>query len=665
MRVVARRLTSTSPRMLAVALAALLALTAASLAMAQRQADAAPGQLTVSPIDTVGFPYLDLVLGGVAGLGLGPAPTVAVTQSGQPLRTTSTWDLSAANPLAVVVDSPAATLAKAQGLVAELVQEAPPALPLSLASAKGLAVGPGVNREALMAALAKQAAGTPTSVADGVQTATGAGIQHVLVVTTCASPAPAQAPVGVVVDVLGIGPACTGAWQTYVNGGLGTLTVAASFDTGLAALDATVARWRSSVVIVTQALSRDPLVLSVGGAQITAALPAAATIAPPAASPGPAVVEGGSGTDHTALVVGLVLFVLAGLLLVIRWRRRRPVGSQAFGAQDDLSAEIATYIATHVPTDEPIEEPIDQRVDQPSGRGAGGSRAVPVERLPVPQPRDEARLPAVIDLREERHEERREEPRDERHEVRQMTAGTEVRPVAEPAGRTIVELDSDTDGPDVRDEPKAATRMAVATRQANGHGETSQTAAVAELTSVEEPVVVAEQTPDEMQASEHMDGEDEVAVTTGDEAAPEQPADVEPAEVAADAPDEVTAEVTDEAVEPETAQAPEETTAEVTDDATAAAAMETTAEAAPAVAEPTPTSTSTPTPTPTSTLSRGEFQWTKLEFTPLVWRYDAEPETIDLREGAQDGTAGAEASTTVDVRDETVRKQPRRRKARR
>ena len=108
------------------------------------------------------------------------------------MRTTTSWDLSADNPLAVVIDAPAASLAKAQGLVAELVQEAPPALPLLLASPNGLAAGPGVNRDALMAALAKQRPGTATSVADGIGTAAGAGVQHVLVVSTCAAPPPAR-----------------------------------------------------------------------------------------------------------------------------------------------------------------------------------------------------------------------------------------------------------------------------------------------------------------------------------------------------------------------------------------------------------------------------------------------------------------------------------------
>jgi hypothetical protein len=52
-----------------------------------------------------------------------------------------------------------------------------------------------------------------------------------------------------------------------------------------------------------------------------------------------------------------------------------------------------------------------------------------------------------------------------------------------------------------------------------------------------------------------------------------------------------------------------------------------------------------------------EFNWTPLEFSPLVWRYDAAPEqdaTIDLREPA-----------AVDVREKSGRRQPRRKKANR
>ncbi len=57
------------------------------------------------------------------------------------------------------------------------------------------------------------------------------------------------------------------------------------------------------------------------------------------------------------------------------------------------------------------------------------------------------------------------------------------------------------------------------------------------------------------------------------------------------------------------------------------------------------------------TLPKAEFNWTPLAFSPLEWRYDAEPEpdaSIDLREPA-----------AVDLREESGRKQPRRRKARR
>jgi hypothetical protein len=56
---------------------------------------------------------------------------------------------------------------------------------------------------------------------------------------------------------------------------------------------------------------------------------------------------------------------------------------------------------------------------------------------------------------------------------------------------------------------------------------------------------------------------------------------------------------------------------------------------------------------------RSEFAWTKLEFAPLVWQYDKEPETVDVRDEADTAEP-----TTVDVRDEAVRS-PRRRKARR
>ena len=92
------------------------------------------------------------------------------------------------------------------------------------------------------------------------------------------------------------------------------MTTATNFDTGLAALDATVARWRSSLVVVSQALSRAPLVLTVGAAQITAPLPAAPAGSQPAA-PGPVAAPTASAstsdTNWVALVIGLVLLALA------------------------------------------------------------------------------------------------------------------------------------------------------------------------------------------------------------------------------------------------------------------------------------------------------------------------------------------------------------------
>ena len=121
------------------------------------------------------------------------------------------------------------------------------------------------------------------------------------------SPAPSPAPAGVVVDLLGIGAACTGGWPAVATSGAGTFTAASNFATGLAALDVTVARWRSSLVVVTQALTRDPLVLAVADDQVTAVLPGAATT--PRADARPATgsrrrpPDASSGTGRTALVV--------------------------------------------------------------------------------------------------------------------------------------------------------------------------------------------------------------------------------------------------------------------------------------------------------------------------------------------------------------------------
>ena len=136
---------------MAAVLATVLTVLATLLAAAHSQADVVPAPLTVSRPDTVGYPDVDLVLGGVPGLGIGKPPAVDVTQSGQSLRTTTSWDLSADHPIAVVVDAPAGKIPQAQGLVAELVQDLPPRVPLSLASAAGAAGKPGLDRDTVMA----------------------------------------------------------------------------------------------------------------------------------------------------------------------------------------------------------------------------------------------------------------------------------------------------------------------------------------------------------------------------------------------------------------------------------------------------------------------------------------------------------------------------------
>ena len=150
-------------------------------------------------------------VGGVPGLGLGSPPAITVSQSGQRVPTTSTWLLSDSQPLAVVVDATPADLSDAQGIVAELVQELPPGVPLSLVSGTSdQTSAPSLNRDTFMAALGREKAASDRSITSGATVAAAAGIQHVFVVTMCASPAPAAAPIGVIVDVLGVGPGCTG-----------------------------------------------------------------------------------------------------------------------------------------------------------------------------------------------------------------------------------------------------------------------------------------------------------------------------------------------------------------------------------------------------------------------------------------------------------------------
>ncbi len=217
-----RRVRSRSAATVFIAVSAAALTAGVVVSTAGTAASAAPARVSVSHVDTVGFPYVDLVVGGLPGFGLGPAPTVRITQDSAPLRTTSTWELSPANPVAVVVDAPASRLARAQGLVAELVQAMPPSVPIALSSVPG-GGRPGLDRDAVMSALSHQAAHRPTTLARGLAAAESAGVQHILVVTTCAGPAPQPAPAGVVVDVVGVGPACTDGWLSLPRWGAGQL----------------------------------------------------------------------------------------------------------------------------------------------------------------------------------------------------------------------------------------------------------------------------------------------------------------------------------------------------------------------------------------------------------------------------------------------------------
>ena len=192
------------------------------------------------------------------------------------------------HPIAVVVDAPAGEIPQAQGLVAELVQELPPQVPLSLASAAGAAGTPGLNRDAVMAALAHLKAGTPTTVRDGIAAAAASGVQHVFVVSTCAlarsEPGPGRAWSS---TCSASAPRARADGRRSPRPAPARSPPPATSRTGLAALDVTVARWRSSLVVVTQALTRDPLVLAVADDQVTAVLPGAAAARADARPPRP------------------------------------------------------------------------------------------------------------------------------------------------------------------------------------------------------------------------------------------------------------------------------------------------------------------------------------------------------------------------------------------
>jgi hypothetical protein len=102
-----------------------------------------------------------------------------------------------------------------------------------------------------------------------------------------------------------------------------------------------------------------------------------------------------------------------------------------------------------------------------------------------------------------------------------------------------------------------------------------------------------------------------------------------------------------------TEESTDESAAEVTDESADESADETTEQSAD---QPDVAAVEAPV-ADTEFKVASEFSWSALEFTPLVWRYDAEPaepSEIDLRESAD-----------VDLREDAGRKQPRRKRARR
>jgi hypothetical protein len=563
--------------------------------------------LTVSGVDIVGYPFVDLILGGVPGLGIGTPPRVHVTQDGQTVPATRGWLLSSGHALAVVVDAPPATRPAAQGLAAELVQEFPAEVPLFLSPARsGQASRPSVDRDLFMSQLQTVPPGSTTTVPDGIKAATAAGVQHILVITTCRGSAPAAPPSGVVVDVIGVGPNCTAGWRAL--GHSGSFAGSADFIGALGGLDQMVARWRSSVVVVAQAINGHPLALKVGDRQISTSLFAASTRATLPATSAPVKAAGPTSTGPAtsdqdsvvAWVVGamlLALVLLLGLLLVSRRRARRAGSATArtATARTEPAASARTEPAMSAMS---IDFAQPAKPVRPSGRAATW-------------PQDPDR---IIDLRESVF------------------------------GPLVV------DEPEVEEpEPQfeQATRMAVATPGLVGEAEPFQPAVPAGPDIAEEPVPVPDiQTPDDIFAHQmraEQDARDAEAKAAEEAKAAAAAQAAEEARVAA------------EAKAAEEAQAAEE--ARIVEEAAAAAAAEAKATADAIAAEDAAYAASAPPAMPAT-----EFSWTPLTFAPLEWRYDAEPkpaDEIDLRE-----TADATQGKAVDVRDERAR-QPRRKKAKR
>jgi hypothetical protein len=173
----------------------------------------------------------------------------------------------------------------------------------------------------------------------------------------------------------------------------------------------------------------------------------------------------------------------------------------------------------------------------------------------------------------------------------------------------------------VLDETTIMPLMAVAAPAPVGEADRSEPAKVAEPDEREEPSAMAEEQP-----GPETDDTDREATDVM---------------VTEESTDESAAEVTDESAD----ESADETTEQRADESTEQSADQPDVAAVEAPAADTEFKVAS------------EFSWSALEFTPLVWRYDAEPaepSEIDLRESAD-----------VDLREDAGRKQPRRKRARR
>jgi hypothetical protein len=342
---------------------------AAALGVTAGPAESEDSGLTVVGVDTLGFPYIDLVVGGLAGPGAAAQSAVSVSQFGQRVPVTTTWLLSESQPLAVVTDAGSASVAQVQGIVGELVQAMPPEVPMALVSSTADRVSPAsVNRDAFMAALQRQVPSTTRPVSAGVTTAASAGIQHVFVVTSCTSPPPSAPPIGVIADVLGVGPGCTDAWRSALSGRAGRFVSASDTTGALAALDRLLSAWRGSAVVVAQVSTRQPLQVSAGGQQRTVSLGGSAVESAPAPAP-TAAGTGGSSSDRVLLGIGLVLMLCALGLVVLGVVRRR---------QGRIATDLDQFELPPLPAPAPVRSTTTARSTESAPRAG----------------------PAVIDLRE-------------------------------------------------------------------------------------------------------------------------------------------------------------------------------------------------------------------------------------------------------------------------